>query len=159
MTDSPAPRPPSSYPLVRGLLVRMLGRCALAVGLAVVAVALARAASAPSWLLSVLTGLAGLLLAVSAGAAVLVLRPPTVLRLDADGFTVRWLRSAGVRSSRWRAVAGATTASSRHGPVLALRHTDGACTLVPLSVLAAPPVEVERDVHERLNGAHGYRRL
>ena len=159
VTDSPGGQPPSSYPLARGLAAQVLGRSAIASAAAVAAVAVVKATGAPAWLLYLLLALAVLPLAVVAAAALLVVRPPTVLRLDAEGFSVHLLRVVGARAGRWSQLRDVATSARASGPVLVLRHQDGDTTGVPLGLLDAARVDVERDVHDRLNAAHGYRRI
>ena len=147
----------SAYRLARAYAVRPLGLAVCATGVAVIALAGARAADAPGWLQTVLLAVVVLLALVSLLAAVVVLRPPTIVRLDGRGFRVR--RLGGTEVGSWRDVedvAGEVRAGQR---VAYMRRRDGGATVLPLALLEAAADEVEREVRRRLDSAHGYRRI
>lgn len=147
----------SAYRLARAYAVRPLGLAVCATGVAVIALAVARASDGPGWLQTVLLVVAALLALLGLLAAVVVLRPPTIVRLDEQGFWVRRLGDAEVGS--WRDVedvAGEVRAGQR---VAYIRRRDGDATLLPLALLEAPAEDVEREVRRRLDSAHGYRRI
>jgi hypothetical protein len=98
-------------------------------------------------------------LVFAALAAVSLLMPPALLQLDAQGFRALKRRTSGPRSGRWDEVANAGTQHNEHGPVLIITHTDQSFTAVPLDLLDSAPDVVEREVRQRLDAAHGYKRL
>ena len=145
----------SSYRLARAYAVRPLGLAVCGTGLAVIALAVARAADARGWVQTSLLVVAVLLVVLSVLAAVVILRPPTILRLDGHGFRVR--RMGGAEVASWRDVedvAGEVRAGQR---VAYIRQRDGGAVLLPLGLLDTPADQVEREVRRRLDSAHGYR--
>ncbi len=93
-----------------------------------------------------------LLAATTAGAALVLLRPPWVVRLDDRGYRVRWVRSAGLRQAPWRDVADVGTRRVGVEPCVVLRLHDGRSTAVPVSLLAGDPGDFLDDVGRRLEG-------
>ena len=104
------------------------------------------------WILGVA---AALLVIVS---VVLLLRPPAVVRLDAEGYRLGRVPQGGVRRARWTDVTQATTGDTLHGRALVI-GLDGAESTIPLVLVAGQAAQLQREVNERLNRAHGYRRL
>lgn len=121
-----------------------------------------------AWLCAVLLGdSAGTVVASLLGAAaalliivstVLLLRPPAVVRLDDEGYRLGRVPQGGIRRARWRDVRRVETADSTHGRALVFA-LDGAESTIPLLLVAGQAATLQRDVNERLNRAHGYRRL
>ena len=105
-----------------------------------------------AWVLGVLAAL--LVLA----SVLLLLLPPVVVRLDDDGYALGRVPQGGVRQARWREVSRASTGDSIHGYALIIRVGEGSST-IPLLLVAARSEELQREVNERLNRAHGYRPL
>ncbi|UYM07615.1 hypothetical protein [Solicola gregarius] len=103
----------------------------------------------------VVGALAALLVVVS---VLLLVRPPAVVRLDDEGYRLGRVPQGGVRKARWRDVSRATARDSLHGYALVIEVGDGTST-VPLLLVAARANELQHEVNERLNRAHGYRRL
>lgn len=103
----------------------------------------------------VVGALAGLLVVVS---VLLLVRPPAVVRLDDEGYRLGRVPQGGVRKARWRDVSRATTADTIHGYALVISVGDETST-IPLLLVAARAGELQNEVNERLNRAHGYRRL
>jgi hypothetical protein len=87
------------------------------------------------------------------------LRSTPVVHLDDEGYRVRLVRGAGVRSARWKDVAEAVASSPRGIPCLVLRLTDGRSTTIPVQAVAADRDEFARDVREHLRRGEGLRPL
>ena len=146
---------PSDYRLSGPFAVRMLG-IAMAVGggLVLVAAALVVLLSWPAAVLSValVVAVAGLLV-----AGLALTRRATVVRLDDTGYTVRFVRGAGVRSGRWRDVEDVVATTLEGTRCVVLRRRDGRTTTIPVDILAAPADDFVRDLQRHLNRGHGYR--
>ena len=146
---------PSDYRLSGPFAVRMLG-IAMAVGggLVLVAAALVVLLSWPAAVLSVAlaVAVAGLLV-----AGLALTRRATVVRLDDTGYTVRFVRGAGVRSGRWRDVEDVVATTLEGTRCVVLRRRDGRTTTIPVDILAAPADDFVRDLQRHLNRGHGYR--
>jgi hypothetical protein len=93
------------------------------------------------------------------GAAIWLGRFGTIVRFDEDGYQVRMLRGAGVRSARWSDVEDSVTTTSAGQDCVVIRLRDGRTTTVPVSVLAVTPQQFVDDLRTRLNKGRGYRRL
>lgn len=110
----------------------------------------------PTWALVglvVVAGVAGIVLLR------LVILPPPLLDVSADGYRLRNTRAGGVTAAGWAAVESIASEGSGPGAVMLIRLSDGRTTAVPLSVLGSAAPVAERDIHERLNAAFGYQRL
>ncbi|KQO39526.1 MULTISPECIES: hypothetical protein [unclassified Aeromicrobium] len=102
---------------------------------------------ATSWIAGVVTVLAVLV------AAIVVLRPPVVARLDEHGIRTRRARE------RWVDVEDVTV---REGLLLLALDEAGdeqRVLRLSLATFGARAPELVREVHDRLNTAHGYRRF
>ena len=81
-----------------------------------------------------------------------------VVRLDDDGYRVRFVRGAGVRPARWREVAEAATTTTRGVRCVVLRLKDDRTTTIPVGALdtgAGGPDDFVRDLRERLRRGEG----
>jgi len=108
----------------------------------------------------VVLALLGLLtVCVLATLTVAALRPPRLLRLSDEGYVVGRLRGAGVREAGWRTVEKVSTISVGPDRAVCFELVDGRRTVVPLALLGARQSAAQRDVRQRLDRAHGYRRL
>lgn len=87
-----------------------------------------------------------------------LVRPPMVVRLDDDGYRLGRIPGGGVRQADWHEVAGATARETERGYALVL-DLGGRTSTVPLLLVAAKAVALQTEVSERLNRAHGYRKL
>jgi hypothetical protein len=134
-----------------------MGALLAVVGVSVFAIALLVAAGLLSGI--VLTVIVVLGLAAILGAAVWLGRFGTIVRFDADGYQVRALRGAGVRSARWSDVEDSVTSTSRGQDCVVLRLRDGRTTTVPIGVLDTTRQAFVDDLRARLNKGRGYRRL
>ena len=83
------------------------------------------------------------------------LRPPVVLRLDDDGYRSRTRAAHGLFSGRWLDVEDVTVAED----VLVFRLVGGGEQQMPLGFFGREKTRLLREINERLNAAHGYRRL
>jgi hypothetical protein len=104
-------------------------------------------------------GTAFLALAVLLVATALwtMVRPPLVVVLTTQGF--RLGRPAGGKRAHWMAVENVNTDQGPAGTRLVFTLDSGQTCDVPLMLLPRRATELQREVHERLNTAHGYRRL
>ena len=120
-----------------------------------------------AWILTALMGmshgwtvtLAVITVAVAVAGAYLFVRPPRVLSLTETGYVIGFVRTRGRAAARWREVDSVTSADAAGVPVLVFQLTDGGRSALPLSLLGARNGEAQREVHERLNNAYGYRRF
>lgn len=143
----------TTYRLGFAHVLRLLGPAVIGLGVA--------------WLLlaalgggGVLRGLLALLTVVVVVAAlVLLLRPPAVLRLSDDGYRITWIRGSGDPAASWGDVTGVGAQRVGDAMSLVFELADGRTSTLPLTLLGARNAEAQREVHDRLNTAHGYRRL
>jgi hypothetical protein len=82
-----------------------------------------------------------------------------LVRLDETGYTVRYLRGAGVKQARWVDVEDVVTGFASEQPVVVLRLKTGRTTTIPVNLLAGSSEDFVRDVQGHLNRGHGYRKL
>ena len=146
----------SDYRLSGPLLARLLGFFLTGVGVAVLVLTLVGGALG---LPSVIT--AGVVLAAVAilAAGFLFARRSAVVSLDEDGYQVRLVRGAGVKSARWREVQDVVATEVANERCVVLRLRDGRTTVVPVSVLAGSPDVFLKDLQSHLDRGHGYRRI
>jgi hypothetical protein len=146
-------RSSSTYRLSTAHLLRSLGALVIGLGALWVVVAV-------SGLTGVIRGLLALVtLVIVLLALVLLVRPPRVLELSADGYRISLVRGAGVARSAWTEVESVGTQTRGSALCLVFNLKGEATSTLPLSLLGTRNVEAQREVHERLNDAHGYRRL
>jgi hypothetical protein len=142
----------SDYRLSPPLAARLLGVSLVVLGLLVfVATAVVVLFSAPVVVLSVMV-----VLCVAGVFAIgwFLTRATYVVRLDDDGYQVRFVRGAGVTRARWTDVEDAVTAVVMDAPCVVLRLRDGRTTTIPVQVLAVDPDEFVQSVREHLE-RHG----
>lgn len=157
-TDVTPPTPPTTYRLDYRPGLRMFGiRFVLAAALVLAAWLCGSAfddgaGRVIAWVVGVL---AVLLVLVSVYRLV---RPPVVVRLDGDGYRLGRVPGGGQRRARWRDVDGASARKTPAGYALVLQVGERTST-IPLLLVAANATRLQREVSERLNRAHGYRRL
>lgn len=147
----------SEYRFAQSLLVRSMGALLAVVGVSVFVVALLVALAVVPPVVLTVTVVVGLLAII--GAAVWLGRFGTIVRFDAEGYQVRVLRGAGVRSARWSDVEDSVATTSRGQDCIVMRLRDGRSTTVPVSVLQTTPQEFVDDLRGRLNKGRGYRKL
>jgi hypothetical protein len=154
---APGPAAVSDYRFAQSLLVRSMGALLTAIGVLVFVVALLVALVGLPAIVLTLTVATGLIAVV--GAAVWLSRFGTIVRFDPDGYQVRVLRGAGVRTARWSEVEDSVTSTSAGRDCVVLRLRDGRTTTVPVDVLDASPQDFVDDLRRRLNKGRGYRKL
>ncbi len=127
-------------------------------------------------LLAGLIGLGGLILFVVALTAMLLSWPPValattagliallvllggwlltrrwyVVRLDREGYRVRFVRGAGTTAARWSDVEDVVATTLDDDRCVVLRLRDGRTTTIPVDVLAVAPTEFVDALRSRLN--------
>jgi hypothetical protein len=143
----------STYRLDRSIALTSVGICLVVAAVSVfLAFVLAPLEDGVRWI-----GYAAIAVVILALALALrlALRPPVVLRLDADGYSSRTRSSGGLFSGRWLDVEDVTVADS----VLVFTLARGGEQRLPLGFVGGDRMRLLRDVHDRLNTANGYRRF
>ena len=80
-----------------------------------------------------------------------------ILRAAPDGYTVRMVRGAGVKTARWTQVEDAVTTTIHDEPCVVLRLKDGGTTTIPVSVLAIDREQFVRELQRHLQRGHRLR--
>jgi hypothetical protein len=145
----------SDYRLAPGFVARLLGVLVLVLGLLVVVAVLLGALLdlGASVVAVVVLVAAAVVAAIGTGA-----RRAWVVRLDDDGYRVRFVRGAGVRTAGWREVAEAATTTSRGVRCVVLQLKDDRTTTIPVGALdtgPGGPDDFVRDLRERLRRGEG----
>ena len=149
----------TTYRWSRAPVLRSVGLLAVVLGLGWLAVAAVTAwrGQGPGPVLGL--SAAGLTALGLAGAIWLVVRPPSVLELSPTGYRILHLRGAGVPAAAWSDVESVDSRSSAAGPAIVVELSGGRTSLVPSSLVGLRATEAQREMHDRLNTAFGYRRL
>ncbi|MGH3502761.1 MAG: hypothetical protein ACRDQA_17985 [Nocardioidaceae bacterium] len=119
------------------------------------------------WVVAGLTGFPGwavwTLVALGVVAAAAVLRllvlPPRLLTLSAEGYQIHHVRGNPTAAAAWSQVEEASTQQLAGSPAVVIALTGGQRSLLPVPLLGLRAVEAQREIHDRLNTAFGYRRL
>jgi hypothetical protein len=143
----------TSYRLDPAVVLRAVGALFVLVGLAWVVVVLTSGGS------SVLLGLAAVTVVLAALSVWATIRPPRVLTLSDTGFQVRLVRGARTTAAGWREVESVSSGPVRGTSAVVLTLSGGRSTVIPVFLLGRRNVEAQRDIHQRLNDAYGYRHL
>ncbi|TNC43167.1 hypothetical protein [Mumia zhuanghuii] len=149
---------PTTYRLTLVLALRLFGirMMVAAVGAVVAAVLLTIGGSAVIWGIVV-----SVLVALLVVASLVALRwPPRLITLTEVGYRVHRVRGAGVRAGAWAQVERVDDKPSPEGGtdlVIGLEH--GRTTRLPMLLFGLRGLELQREIRERLNAAHGYRPL
>ena len=98
------------------------------------------------------------LLLVAAAIWIMAL-PPLLVALTAQGFRLGRPAAGTVRRGHWATVSDVSTAQGPAGQQLTFTLESGQIGAVPLMLVPRRADELQREVHERLNAAHGYRPL
>ena len=139
----------SDYRLSPLLAARLLGASLVVFGLLVfAATAVVVLFSAPVLVLTI-TVLGCLVGVFTAGW--FLTRRTYVVRLDEEGYHVRFVRGAGVDRARWTEVEDAVTTTVAGSPCVVLRLRDGRSTTIPVDVLAGDRDEFVQQVISYLN--------
>ena len=93
------------------------------------------------------------------GGGLLLARRTYVVRADADGYRVRLVRGAGVRAARWQDVEDVVATRVAGARCVQLRLRNGGTTTIPVDVLAIDGDDFVRQLQNRLDHGHGYRRI
>jgi hypothetical protein len=149
----PQPRADSAYRLSAAHVLRLVAPFELLIGVAWLAAALTE----PPRGLVLALGIVTVVVALTGSA--LFVRPPRVLALTADGYRIGVVRGVGRTAAAWRDVESVATTEVAGAATLVIALSDGGRSALPLSFLGARKLEAQREVHERLNGAFGYRRF
>jgi hypothetical protein len=148
----------STYRWSRAALLRPLGAGVAALGAMWVVLAVVLGATSTS--IGTALPIAAVITAIClAGACWLLLRPPPVLQLSDVGYRVRHVRGAGVTSATWSQVETVDARTTPAGAVIVVDLSDGTSSILPLALLGNRGTSAQREMHERLNQAFGYRRL
>ena len=92
------------------------------------------------------------------GGGHLLTRRTYVVRADADGYRVRLVRGAGVKAARWQDVEDVVASHVAGARCVQLRLRNGGTTTIPVDVLAIDGDDFVRELQNRLDQGHGYRR-
>jgi MFS family permease len=93
-------------------------------------------------------------------ALVQIVRQPVVLRMDRDGYRVgRQSGATGVRHAPWRDVERVRREQRAGREYVVVQLRSAGSTQIPVRAIAAPPDAWLADLDDRLNQAHGQRRL
>ena len=149
----PQSRADSAYRLSTPHVIRLVAPFELLIGLAWIAAAFVGLSRGWMLLLVLVT------VAVGVVGAYLFVRPPAVLTLTDVGYRIGFARNRGCTAAAWREVESVGTADASGVAVLVFVLADGSRSAVPLSLLGSRNADAQRDVHERLNRAYGYRRF
>lgn len=133
-----------------GVLIAVLGVLVVLVTLAVAVLDL------PAGVLAAVV-LVGALLILA--AALVLTRGASVVRLEDDGYRVRWVRGTGVTRARWTDVEDVVATNVAGERCVVLRLRDGRTTTIPVRMLSGSPDEFVKDLQSHLNTGHGYRRI
>jgi hypothetical protein len=150
-----------AYRMDRAFGLRMFGRLACIAAVLVIASGVGLAVDGHGiwrvlWYLVGGTGLALVVLGL-----LLAGRPPLVVRLDDNGYRLGRLGGHGVRSAGWTDVDDVHAhddAGSRGTGSMLISLKSGGSSRVPLSLLPRRADDLQAEVSDRLNKAHGYRR-
>jgi hypothetical protein len=158
MVMSPAAADITTYRWSRAQVLRSVGLGVVALGLMWLVIG-----AASAWrgeVGSVLSVPAAAVTGLGLGVAIwLVVRPPRVLALSPTGYRISHLRGCGVPAADWSDVESVETRLATGGPAIVVELSGGRTSLVPLSLLGLRAGEAQREMHNRLNSAFGYRRL
>jgi len=73
-----------------------------------------------------------------------------VVRCSSQGYSVRFVRGAGVKEARWSDVEEAVTATPHGFPCLVLKLKDGGTTSIPVTLLATDRERFVREMQRHL---------
>ncbi len=155
----PTDVPPTDYGVAPQVRARVLGAFLVLLGVLVCATTLVVAVfGLPLSVMSVLVALVVVVVAV-VGVGYLLTRRTYVVRADHDGYRVRLVRGAGVRAARWQDVEDVVATHVAGARCVQLRLRDGGSTTIPVDILAMDGDDFVRDLQNRLDQGHGYRRV
>jgi len=154
VTDTPGP---IDYRLSQPLALRLMGGfLAVLGGLVFVVTLLVGVLTLPIVVLGI-TVVAAVVLVFVVGA--FLTRRAWMVRLDATGYRVRYVRGVGKAQGRWADVEDAVVTKVAGEPCVVLRSRTGETTTIPVRVLGVDPEEFVRELRIRLDHGRGYKRL
>lgn len=136
---------------------RLLGVFLTVIGLVVVVSAVVVALA--DWDRAVLGGIVLLAVAGIVVLGIVLVGRWYVVRLDDQGYRLRFVRGAGASAARWSEVEDLRTVTARGTDCVVLRLRDGRSTTIPVALLAMDRERFVEELQRRLDAAHGYRRL
>ena len=146
----------TDYGLAPALRARLMGIALVGIGLTLlVATVLVISLHLPGDVLS-----AAVLLTVVAvfGLGFFLVRRWFVVRLDTDGYQVRFVRGAGVRAARWSDVQDLQTTFIGGARCVQLRLRDGRTTTIPVDLIAGDSDAFVDDLREHLGSGTARKR-
>ena len=153
-TDDSAPR---EYGMAPALRARLMGAFLAVVGTVLLVMTVVVAvAHLPA---DILTGLVVLVVVGIFTLAFLLGRRWYVVRLDATGYRVRFVRGVGQAQARWTDVEDLTTTVVAGTECVVLRLRNGQTSTVPVTLIEGDREEFVDELQRRLDAGHGYRRL
>lgn len=147
---------PTDYGLSPALRARLMGLALVAIGVVlVVATVLVISLDLPGDVLS-----AAVIFTVVAvfGMGFLLVRRWFVVRLDSEGYQVRFVRGAGVRLARWSDVQDLQTLTVAGARCAQLRLRDGRTTTIPVDLIAGDSEVFVDDLRDHLTSGTGRKR-
>ena len=146
----------SGYRLAPAVAARLVGLLLLLLAVLVLLATflVAVLGGPPVWLLVVAVVAVGAVVAL-----VVPLRRVRVVVLDEDGYRVRMVRGARVRTARWQDVADVVAASPKGVDCVVLRLRDGRTTSIPVDAVDAPREDFVEDLRAHLRRGEGTRPL
>ncbi len=153
----PAHAPATDYGIAPQLRARVMGAFLVLLGLLVFGTTIV--VSVFRLPLDVMSALVVLVVVAVLGVGYLLTRRTYVVRADADGYRVRLVRGAGVKAARWQDVEDVVASHVAGARCVQLRLRDGGTTTIPVDVLAIDGDDFVRELQNRLDQGHGYRRI
>ena len=136
------------YAMAPQLRARLMGTFLAVIGLTLLVMTVVVAAlELPP---DLLTGLVVLTVIGIFGLGFLLVRKWYVVRLDAVGYQVRFVRGTGERAARWNEVEDLTTTYAAGSEVVVLRLRDGRTTTVPVNLIEGDREEFVDELRRRL---------
>lgn len=145
----------TDYRLAPPFVLRLVGLAFAVAGVLVLAVLLV--GGVLGWPVGPVGAVVLVALALVLGLAAVLPRVAPVVRMDEEGYTVHWVRGAGVKQGRWKDVEDAVATTVADTRCIVLRRRDGSTTTIPVDILAGQADGFVRDVQQHLNRGHGYR--
>jgi hypothetical protein len=157
MEEMSGATPPTTYFVSRPVMLRAMGMTVAAAGVVWLLIGLLALVGVDfsSQTVLILLSLTGIVVVASTAR---VRWPPRLLELTGEGYRLR-VRGGAVREARWREVKGVETHQSATGAFVLIRLTGERTSVIPCRLLGACSIEAQHEIHDRLNAAHGYRRL
>ena len=100
--------------------------------------------------LDVMSAMVLLVLVAIVAAGYVLNRRTVVVRTDAEGYRVRWVRGVGTDAARWSEVEDVVTTEVAGARCVMLRLRDGRATTIPVDVLAVPGERFVEELRGRL---------